>query len=114
MQTPAYSGSPLVKGGFTLTLEAVSPRRVKSSRRRALVTKISPANTTALTSLTVGTHTLSKTDEGDGVVWLLDGKQVPGAAAAASFEIGGKPSCTYTGETITGEAFTLTVQLQFK
>ena len=114
VQTPAYSGSPLVKGGFTLTLEAVSPRRVKSSRRRALVTKISPANTTALTSLTVGTHTLSKTDEGDGVVWLLDGKQVPGAAAAASFEIGGKPSCTYTGETITGEAFTLTVQLQFK
>lgn len=112
--TPAYSGSPLVKGGFALQLQAVSPRRVKSSSRRAMVTNLAPLNTAALTSLSIGTHTLTKTEEGSEIIWVLDGKQVPGASCATSFEIGGKPACTFIGETITGESFTLSVQLQFK
>lgn len=114
VSTPHYSGSSLVNGGFTLTLQAISPRRIKSGRRRALVTNISPSNTAALTSLSVGTHTLVKSDEGDGVTWLFDSKQVTNASVTTKFEIGGKPSCTFMGETITGESFTLTVQLQFK
>ncbi len=111
---PPYSGSALVKGGFALELQAVSPRRVKSNRRRVMVTRISPVNTGALQNLSIGTHSLSKSDDGDGVTWMLDGKQVPSAAAATKFEIGGKPTCTYSGETITGESFVLQVQLQFK
>lgn len=114
ISTPPYSGSPLVKGGFTLTLQAVSPRRVKSNRRRVLVTNVSPSNTAALQTLSVGTHSLVKVDEGDGVTWMFDSKQVPSANVATKFEMGGKPTCTFMGETITGESFTLTVQLQFK
>ena len=114
VSTPPYSGSPLVKGGFTLTLQAVSPRRIKSNRRRVLVTNVSPGNTAALQNLSIGTHSLIKVDEGDGVTWMFDSKQVPGANVATKFEMGGKPTCTFMGETITGESFTLTVQLQFK
>ena len=114
VSTPAYSGSPLVKGGFALQLQAVTPRRVKSNRRRALVTTISPSNTAALTSLSIGTHTLVKSEEGNEIIWVLDGKQIPSPSAATNFEIGGKPTCTFIGETITGESFTLSVQLQFK
>lgn len=112
--TPPYSGSPLVKGGFTLTLQAVSPRRVKSNRRRVLVTNVSPSNTAALQTLSVGTHSLVKVDEGNGVTWMFDSKQVPSANVATRFEMGGKPTCTFMGETVTGESFTMTVQLQFK
>ena len=112
--TPAYSGSPLVKGGFALQLQAVSPRRIKSARRRALVTRLTPINPTAMTTLSVGPHTLVKTEEGNDVLWIFDGKQVPGPSVNTHFEIGGKPICTYVGETITGESFNLVVQLQFK
>ena len=112
--TPNYSGNPLIKGGFTLNLAAVSPRRTKSSRRRAAVTSISVSNSTALQSLSVGTHNLVKVDEGDGVIWMFDSKQVPSSNVSTKFEIGGKPTCTFMGETINGESFTLTVQLQFK
>ena len=114
VSTPTYSGSPLVKGGFALQLQAVTPRRVKSARRRALVTAISPSNTAALSSLSIGTHTLVKSEEGSDIIWVLDGKQIPSPSAATNFEIGGKPTCTFIGETITGESFTLSVQLQFK
>lgn len=112
--TPTYTGNPLIRGGFTLELAAVSPRRVKSSRRRAKVTKISVINSTVLQSLSVGTHSLVKVDEGDGITWMFDSKQVPSSNVTTGFELGGKPTCTFVGETINGEAFTLTVQLVFK
>lgn len=112
--TPPYTGTPLVNGGFILQLQAVSPRRIKSARRRALVTRLTPINPTAMTTLSVGPHTLVKTEEGNDVLWIFDGKQVPGPSVNTHFEIGGKPICTYVGETITGESFNLVVQLQFK
>lgn len=114
VSTPSYSGNPLIKGGFNLSLAAVSPRRVKSSRRRVMVTGVNVTNSTALQSLTIGTHSLVKMDEGDSVMWMFDSKQVPSSNVATQFEMGGKPSCTFIGETISGETFTLTVQLQFK
>ena len=114
VNTPPYSGSPLVKGGFTLRLQAVSPRRLKSARRRALVTQVIPVNAAALTSLSIGTHTMTRSEESGEVFWTFDGKPIPGPSAPAKFEIGGKPSCVFVGETITGDSFTLTVQLQFK
>lgn len=89
-------------------------RRRLDLTRRALVTTISPSNTAALTSLSIGTHTLVKSEEGNEIIWVLDGKQIPSPSAATNFEIGGKPTCTFIGETITGESFTLSVQLQFK
>ena len=111
---PPYPDNSLVKGGFALNVTAVSPRRVKSARRRVLVTHISPVNTAALQNLSVTTHNLVKMDEGDGVVWLFDSKQVSGPSVATQFEIGGKPACSVVGETITGETFTMTAQMQFK
>lgn len=114
VSTPNYSGNPLIRGGFTLNLMAVSPRRVKSSRRRALVTSISVTNSSVLQTLSVGTHSLVKVDEGDGITWMFDSKQVPSSNVATKFELGGKPTCTFVGETITGETFTMTVQLLFK
>ncbi len=112
--TPPYSGSPLVKGGFNLTLQAASPRRVKSSRRRVRVTVMSPSNTAALQSLTIGTHTLTKLDEGDGITWMLDSKPVPSASAPTNFEIAHKATCVFAGETIDGTSFMLSVQLKFE
>lgn len=114
IKTPAYSGSPLVNGGFTLTLQAVSPRRIKSKSRRALVTKITPSNTAALQSLQVGSHTVAKVDDGDGVAWAFDGQPVQSPSVATNFDIGGGAICTYVGETIESESFTLKVVLQFK
>ena len=112
--TPPYSGSPLVKGGFNLRLQAVSPRRLKSARRRALVTQVIPVNASTLSSLSIGTHTMTRSEESGEVFWAFDGKPIHGPSAPSSFEIGGKPSCVFVGDTITGDSFTLTVQLQFK
>lgn len=114
VSTPSYSGSPLVRGGFNLTLQAVSPRRIKSNRRRILVTNVSAINSAALQSLSVGTHSLTKVDEGDGVKWMFDSERKPSANVPTKFEMGGRPTCTFMGETVTGESFTLTVQLQFR
>lgn len=112
--TPNYTGNPLIRGGFTLNLTAVSPRRVKSSRRRAMVTGISVTNSSALQSLSIGTHSLVKVDEGDGIMWMFDGKQVSSSNVTTGFELGGRPVCTFVGETISGETFTMTAQLLFK
>ena len=112
--SPNYAASPLVTGGVTLTLQAVSPRRTKSSRRRMRVTKVSPANTTALQSMQIVSHTLAKTEDMDGVIWMYDGQQIPSASAAPAFEIGSKPDFTYMGTAQTGEEFTLKVVLQSK
>jgi hypothetical protein len=112
--TPFYTGSALVKGGFSLTLQAVSPRKIKSPRRRIHVVKLSATNPSALVNLQVGTHILTRMDDGDGVVWLFDGKQVPGPNVTTDFTLAGKTQCTYIGETLDGKDFTHNVVLQFK
>lgn len=115
VESPAYTTNPLVKGGFKLELEAVSPRRVKSSKRRVKVVSITPVNTPAVQTLSVGTHTLAKVVE-DQILWMYDGKQMPNARVSAGFEMGGKPNCSYIGETPDDNAtsFMLAVQLLFK
>ena len=111
---PSYPDNSMVKGGFNLNVTAASPRRVKSANRRVMVTKLSPINPAALQTLSVTTHNLVKVDEGDGVVWLFDTKQVASPNVTTQFEIGGKPMSTVVGETITGETFTMTAQMLFK
>jgi hypothetical protein len=78
------------------------------------VTSLSPVNTAAMQTLSIGSHTLTKLDEGDGIVWMFDGQPVPSANVACNFEIGHNASCVYVGETMEGTSFTLSVNLKFE
>jgi len=112
--TPTYTGDPLVAGGFNLALKAVSPRRVKSKMRRVQVTNLSLSNITAAQTVSIGSHSLTKLDEGDGIIWMFDGQPSPSSSVACNFEIGHNASCVFVGETIEGTSFTLSVNLKFE
>ena len=60
VQSPQYAANPLAACGFTLELEAISPRRTRSTARSVLVRSINPLNSNNTQSLQVGTCTLSK------------------------------------------------------
>ena len=47
----------------------------------------------------------SRWDEGDGVTWMFDGKQVPGANVSTKFDMGGKPICTFVGDDHRGNVY---------
>jgi len=111
--TPHYGSDPLVAGGFDLVLKAASPRRVKSRQRRVYVTAFSPSNVTSLQSLSIGSHTLTKLDEGDDIAWSYDGQPTTSTNVTCSFDIGHNVACVFVGETIEGTSFTLSVNLRF-
>lgn len=58
--SPKFAGNPLIKGGVRLDLEAISPRRTKSSRRAILVTGVTPLNPGAVTGFSVGPAQFTK------------------------------------------------------
>ncbi len=115
LSLPAYPNDPLVNGSFRLELEAVSPRRVKSSRRRAKVKLIAPGNMAAFGSLTIGTRVLTRGMGANGTpAWFLNGKELQGNSPVVSFEIGGNVHCVYTGRTTMNVSFAYDTYLQFR
>ena len=112
--SPRFVPDPLVKGGVNLSLEAVSKRSVKANRRKARVVKLSVVNETAFQNIQIANHTLVKTIDGGGVVWIFDGKPYLSLAAIPPFEISWKTPCTYNGETQTNVEYTYKAVLQAK
>ena len=110
ISTPKYLDDPTLKATVSMNLAAVSPRRVKSSNRQAMVTNIAVSGAVAQKA-SVGSHDLIKDDDGG---WTFDGKPIPRPSTATSFTISGSPVCTITGETPLGNEFLLRAQLKFK
>lgn len=113
LTTPKYSPNPLIKGGVHMELEAVSPRRTKSSARKVKVVGITALNSNNVTSIKVGNVSFVK-DEQTRKLVPLKGK--PNAPLA--FEFGTNAKVIITGEAMsengTGESFSLSVNLKFK
>lgn len=114
LASPRFVSDPLVKGGVNLSLEAVSKRSVKSNRRKARVVRLSVVNQTAFQNMQIANHTLVKTMDGDGVVWVFDGKPFLSLTAIPPFEISWKTLCIYNGETQTNVEYTYKAVLQAK
>ncbi len=110
ISTPKYLDDATLKATVTLNMTAVSPRRVKSRNRQALVTTVA-ASGAVVQKVSVGAHDLVKDDEGN---WTFDGKQIPRSSATTNFTISGSPVCTIAGETPLGNEFLVRAQLKFK
>lgn len=115
VKTPSYSDSS-VNGGFNLSLQAVSPRRVKSGKRRVAVVKMSPINPGVVTSMGTGANILSQEREGSSSIWRFRGQEIPNNSVMNNFEIGHNCEWSYRGQTKDGNEidFSLSVHLLFK
>jgi hypothetical protein len=60
VNSPQCMSNPLARCGFTLELEAISPRRTRSAARSVMVRGINPMNSATTQNLQVGTRTLAK------------------------------------------------------
>ena len=109
---PKYSANPLVRAGFTVPLVAVSPRRTKSSARRAKVTGLTTNNTQAINNIRISAASFSKDTEGRH---LVRAGVRPGAPV--DFEIGSGIRFSISGEVADdggGMSFSLSGTLSFK
>ncbi len=109
---PKASSDPTVKGGFSMELVAVSPRKVKSAARRAGVISFTPVNGSSVHTIQAGNITYKKGSDGRF-------ERVGGKKKAADngkdvlFEIGNNANCVISGETVSGTSFSCTCKLQF-
>lgn len=112
---PRYTDDTTLRGTVTLNLTAVSPRRVKSSGRQAMVTSIALGSAVAQKA-SVGAHDLIKNEDGDTAVWTFDGREIGGRSTVGntSFTISGSPVVTISGQTLQDNDFILRAQLKFK
>ena len=112
---PRYTDDATLRGTVTLNLTAVSPRRVKSSARQAMVTSVALSSAVAQKA-SVGSHDLLKNDDGDTPAWTFDGKEVGARpnVGNTSFTISGSPVITISGVTQMDNDFILRAQLKFK
>lgn len=110
VSVPRYTDDPTLRATVTLNLTAVSPRRVKSANRQAVVTSVALSSAVGQ-KVSVGAHDLIKDDDSG---WTFDGKPIPRASTPTNFTISGSPVCTITGETPLGKEFLLRAQLKFK
>lgn len=93
VQSPHYGANPAAKCGFTLELEAISPRRVRSSARSVQVVGVRPMSASSTIAVQVGGCNLSK-DPISGKLMKAGGK--PGAPL--SFKVGNKAKTSVTAE----------------
>lgn len=115
VSVPKYADDMTLKGTVTLNLTAVSPRRVKSSARQAMVTSVALSSAVAQKA-SIGSHDLLKNDDGDTPIWTFDGKEVGARpnVSNTSFTISGSPVITISGVTQMENDFILRAQLKFK
>ena len=93
VQSPHYGANPAAKCGYTLELEAISPRRTKSSARSVQVVAVRPMSATSTIAVQIGGCNLSK-DPISGKLMKAGGK--PGAPI--SFKVGNKAKTSVTAE----------------
>jgi hypothetical protein len=109
IQSPPYMANPLAKCGFTLELEAVSPRRTKSRSRFARVRAIKPLNPATTVSIMVGGFQMAKDPVSEKLIRVGGNPDAPidfrignnnqfvVAADIMSMDDGGSISCSLTG-----------------
>lgn len=93
VQSPHYGANPAAKCGYTLELEAVSPRRTRSAARSVQVVAVRPMSASSTIAVQIGGCNLSK-DPISGKLMKAGGK--PGAPL--SFKIGNKAKTSVTAE----------------
>ena len=93
VQSPHYGANPAAKCGYTLELEAVSPRRTRSRARSARVVGIRPLSAASTIAVQVGGCNMSR-DPATGKLMKVGGK--PGAPI--SFNVGNNARTSVTAE----------------
>lgn len=104
--SPRYSANPLVKGGFRLEVEAISPRRTRSRARAMRVRNVSAINAGAVNSIKVGAAQFVK-DQTTGK-FVRSGSK---ANAPVDFQISGRPNCNVVAEVMDGDGGSVAVSL---
>ena len=109
VQSPPYMANPLAKCGFTLDLEAVSPRRTKSRSRFARVRAVKPLNPATTVSIMVGGFQMARDPVSDKLVRVGANPDAPVdfrignnnqfiiAADIQSMDDGSSITCSLTG-----------------
>ncbi|MCH5354103.1 MAG: hypothetical protein J1E06_11660 [Acutalibacter sp.] len=104
--TPRYGANPLLRGGFRIEVEAVSPRRTPSKNRKMRVRSVSAVNTGAVNSIRVGASQFTK-DLTTGKFVKTGGK----AGAPVNFEISSGAPCSVSGEALAPDGGTMDFSL---
>ncbi|MBQ2061125.1 MAG: hypothetical protein II458_00400 [Oscillospiraceae bacterium] len=107
LRGPRANSYPLAKGGFVLTVEAKSPRRVKSSNRGIHVKSLDPVNASTVTMIQIGTVTYRKDPQTNKFLPTSKSAQTGG------FDISNNAQCTVSGTTVEGTSFYYTCNLKF-
>lgn len=98
--SPRYTANPLVRCGFRVELEAISPRREKSSSRGAGFRTVQAINASAVNSINLGTAQFAKDPATNRIVKL-------GAAAkngqAQVLRLSNNARCNISGEVVDGD-----------
>ena len=91
--SPHYGANPAAKCGYTLELEAVSPRRTKSKARSARVVGIRPLSASSTIAVQIGGCNMAR-DPATGKLMKVGGR--PGAPI--SFNVGNNARTSVTAE----------------
>lgn len=117
VSTPNCSSTPDAKGGVSIDVVAVSPRKTKSSARRAGVVAVRPVHGANVTTLQVGTNTFTKDSTGKFVKAGAKAPSTKGGKGpkdgAVMFEIGNNSNILISGKTSSGSSFSCICKLQF-
>ena len=117
VSTPTCSSTPEAKGGVSIDVVAVSPRKTKSSARRAGVVAVRPVHGVNVTTIQVGTNTFNKDSTGKFVKAGAKAPTAKGGKApkdgAVMFEVGSNSNILISGKTSSGSSFSCICKLQF-
>ncbi len=109
INSPRYTPNPLVKCGFRLDLEAVSPRRTRSRARAMRVRGVSAVNAGAVNSIKIGAAQFIR-DQNTGKLARAGGK----ANAPIDFQISSGAACNVVAEVLDGDGGGVSVSLVVK
>ena len=93
VEAPEYVLNPMATAGIAMNLEAVSPRRIKSSRRRAKVVGVSVLGDIEPTSVNIGAKIFTVEKDTGRLI-----NPVSPTAPATPFEIGNNAIITISGK----------------
>lgn len=104
ISSPRYQPNPMAKASLSMTIEAVSPRYVRSSQRRMRVVQISPAPKTYVNSYALGNASFTK-DATTGKFKKGGGK----TQDFQPFEFGNNAKMSIRAEVLDGDGGTVAV-----
>lgn len=115
--SPPCSSVPEAKGGISIDVVAVSPRKTKSAARKAGVVAVRPVHGVNVDTIQVGTNTFRKDSTGKfvkaGAKAPTPGKGKQPKEGAVMFEIGSNSNMMISGRTSSGSSFSCICKVQF-